>query len=289
MKQKQSRIIRWVGFDMDECIGSLISLWPYFDYMLTYISRSVRTELFKDMVKKISDANTASRIWIMRPELDKILTLLAQAQQEGKIYGCFVLSNNGSALLVQTAIEIMNYRAKQLTSTPYDLFIAGWYRNSPCRNNSMVKDFNTIQNCLKHEKLPTLASKDHLLFYDDLNHDLASEIQHYVRVPPYYNTTPSSLIFDTIQSVLSEYNVSSKIIDKSQTQANYVEEHDIRADKELVLNPPAQSAKMEMNVFVNGFMRFINSNKVKHNFTRKAFVKKSKQSKKGNTRKKLRT
>ncbi len=282
---------------MDECIGSLMPLWAYFDFMIAHTSRSVRTELFKDMAKKISDGNTASRIWIMRPELDKVLIPLAQAQKEGDIYGCFILSNNGSAFLVQAAIEIMNYRAKQLTSTPYDLFVTGWYRNSPCRNNSMSKDFNTIQNCLRYEKLPTLQSTKHLLFYDDLNHQLSNEILNYIQVPPYYYVTPTYLIFDTLQSILHKYNINDKIINKTREQAILLEENDIRTDKDLIFNPPPESAKMDINIFVNGLMNFLGNGRFKkakqYNFTRKASPRKSKtksspKKSKNYTRKKLR-
>ena len=186
--------IRWVGFDMDECLGSFMSLWAFCELIPKYIAPSERSAFLNALADRVLNS---SRLWVFRPGLDPLWRALAEAQSRGQIVGCFILSNNGSADLVELLRRMLNMKARTHARTPggaMPLFLAAWNRYSSCRGGRRIKEFDQIQRCLASEGLPTMSRVQDLLFYDDLEHVLQRQIPHYVRVRPYFNSTPVDLV-----------------------------------------------------------------------------------------------
>ena len=249
--------VRWVGFDMDECIGSLMSVWPYCDYMLDHVPRQKRYEFLQEIATRLANANAASRIWIIRPDLDVVLKRLCEAQQRGEIVGCFILSNNASLRLVETVRLMLNIRAAKLSSQRQPLFLVGWHRTAPCRLRRTTKSWDMIQHCLKASGYPQISSKRDLLFYDDLGHILQKEIPHYIQVPPYYYVTPHKRIYDVLQSLFSEFDLRDHSVAATVREADGMEKQEIHSDKDLMHTPPPLESKREMDVFLSGLELFL--------------------------------
>lgn len=249
--------VRWVGFDMDECIGSLMSVWPYCDYMLEHVPKEKRYAFLQEIAARLANANTASRIWIIRPELDAVLKRLGEAQQRREIVGCFILSNNASLRLVETVRLMMNIRTAKLTHSQRPLFLVGWHRTAPCRLRRTTKSWDMIQHCLKASGYPQITTRRDLLFYDDLSHVLQKEIPHYIQVPPYYYTTPHKRIHDVLQSLFAEFDLREPAITATIREADGMEKQEILSDRELVQSPPPTESKKEMDVFLTGLEGFL--------------------------------
>ena len=66
----------------------------------------------------------------------------------------------------------------------------GVWAAAPWRPSGLAKNILGIQNSLAAHKLPVVGSPAGLLFFDDMDHDLRDEIEHYTRVSAYHNYTP---------------------------------------------------------------------------------------------------
>lgn len=249
--------VRWAGFDMDECIGSLMPVWPYCDYMLDHVPQQKRYSFLQEIATRLAAANAASRIWIIRPELDAVLKRLSEAQQRGEIVGCFILSNNASLRLVETVRLMLNIRVTKLTHNRNPLFLVGWHRTAPCRLRRTTKSWDMIQHCLKASGYPQITSKRDLLFYDDLSHLLQKEIPHYIQVPPYYYVTPHKRIHDVLQSMFAEFDLREPAVTATIREADGMEKQEILSDRELMQVPPPAESKREMDVFLAGLDMFL--------------------------------
>ena len=249
--------VRWVGFDMDECIGSLMPVWPYCDYLLDHLQRDRRYAFLEELANRLVAANAASRIWVLRPELDIILRRLVEAKQAGEIVGCFILSNNASLRLVEVARLMMNARARKLTGNQSPLFLVGWHRTAPCRLRRTTKSWDMIQHCLKASGYPQASSKRDLLFYDDLAHILGQEIPHYVQVPPYFYVTPHKRIYDAIQSLIADFDIPDKSVASAIREGDGMERQEVIGDREMSLTPPPTDSKKDIDIFINGLEAFL--------------------------------
>lgn len=252
--------IRWVGFDMDECLGSFMPLWAYVDFLMKKLPKDKHESFQLDIAKRISDVNGV-RTWLFRPELDKLLIKLEQAYKERKIIGCFILSNNASERLVNTVRMALNYRIERLTGNRDAFFHVGWHRTAKCRGGKETKEFKGIQACLRSAHLPPLNDPDDLLFFDDLEHVLKKEIFHYVQVPPYYHVTPHKRVFEILQSIFTSYGISSETLKEVTDLADKMEADDLRTDREISLDPPTEKSRSEMSVFLEGLDRFLENRK----------------------------
>ena len=181
--------VRWVGFDMDECIGSVMPLFYFVESMD-----------LADMLR-VADALIVSEergaTWLIRPALREILLLLGRTYFAKQIQGAFILSNNSSELLVNFIAVLLNRWIRHLFQLAEDplVFVMGISASSSVRlalgeEMTYVKSFDVVQHCLGSYGFPPCSSPSDLLFFDDQPHVLAGEIPHYCRVRAYHNQTP---------------------------------------------------------------------------------------------------
>lgn len=208
--------VRWIGFDVDECVGSFSLLWPYCERSIHGMDAPRRRAFLREMARAVSESPT---LWMVRPGLDRLLQRILKAYDAGQITGCFLLSNNGSLCVIECVREILNHRFWKLrgfTGSPEDpataLVRAAWHRYAPCRKNRINKTWEQVVHCLQSRHLPPPSSTDDLLFYDDLEHVMAHEITHYVKVKPYTNYTPHAHVFEAVTPVLRAFGISEKRI-----------------------------------------------------------------------------
>ncbi len=248
---------RWVGFDMDECLGSFMSLWPFCNVLPQKAVFSLETKIA--YLSRIADRLAFSdRVWLFRPELDPLLAALVQAKRKGIIQGCFILTNNGSAEITEVVRRMLNLRANVINTSPAtaasaataaktmsELFVVGWHRYTPCRKRTgsiLTKNLQCVQNCLADSGLPTLTDRQSLLYFDDFaDHVLSKEIPHYVTVKAYFHYTPISLVYNEIRGIIHEFKVPKGIVDGVLEAGHVQEEKDLKSDKELIVYPPAEN------------------------------------------------
>lgn len=246
---------------MDECMGSFMPLWPYCDVLLKKVREPVRTALYRDMVQTLATQSfqAQSSVWLFRPAFLTILTNLRVAQLSGQIHGCFILSNNGSAMLVETVRRILNLTAERFGGGKRPLFYAGWHRTAPCRRGILGKSWKLIQHCLKATHLPVPHNSSDLLFFDDLEHPLMHETPNYIQVPAYFNNTPYLKLFRILQPLLQKHGVDRDLQNEILRLAESSEKEDVRDEVELQLTPPSPKVKQETVVFLNALTQFLRS------------------------------
>lgn len=258
---------------MDECVGSFMPLWPYCDFLLSELKEPQRQRFFVDLVDKIASLSFGESppLWLFRPELHKLLRKIVNAFLLGEIEGCFILSNNGSELLVETVKEILNRAASNMmsqsklttggTKRREKLFKVGWHRYSLCRKNSIVKSWSVIQHCLKVNDLPQLSEENRgradILFFDDMNHELEKEIPNYVKVPPYFNYMPFQRVFEYLEPLFEQHNIAGNLKAEIRKIAESQERFDFMEDYMFHLRTPSPKVKQEINIFLEGFHRFL--------------------------------
>ncbi len=249
---KQSR---WVGFDMDECLGSFMPIWALCELIpQQYPMSPDRKQQYLTALAKALASNR--RLWIIRPGLDTVLEMLVAAKQRRQIAGCFILTNNGSPELTEVVRQAMNFRA----GIP-DLFRVGWHRYTPCRKKTgsiLVKNLDCIARCLHASGLPPIQRTSDVLFFDDFaDHELASEIPHYVTVPAYNYYTPVALVMNDMRSILQGF--PRDIVDYVRSQAEQYEARDLKTETALRVHSPP--ANMGAGEFVEGVRRFLAGSK----------------------------
>ena len=164
--------VRWIGFDMDECVGNVMPL-AAFAY-----------NLGPDAVgQHLADSECEGRTWLLRPGFPIIIEMVAAAFAEKQIVGAFLYSNNSQSSLVECVCAILNTIAERRYGVRP--FLAGFHRSAAARDNNKVKSYSDICNCLHVKDLPLPSTAEDLLFFDDMEHVLTSEIKYYVKVPKY--------------------------------------------------------------------------------------------------------
>jgi hypothetical protein len=245
--------VRWVGFDMDECIGSVMPLFPF----VTEVPSNILMELIYTSERK-------GKTWLIRPAMLSVLERLYEAFETKKITGAFVFSNNDSEPLVEFIANYLNYcmwRMFQVTRVPANVFQMAVCRSTPARRGyGMVKNFAVIQKCLARAGLPE-CSKDNLMFFDDLEHELQSEIPHYVRVPAYLFQTEINQMLEALEP-LSDV-VGKRKWKKLSDEARLHNTHDF-ARPDNTYKPyrqPLDATIRDIRIFDNAFTRFLNKRK----------------------------
>lgn len=197
--------VRWVGFDMDECIGSLMPLYEYMAHLPNCVKTYKEQQaLFLSLAEALFVSERSGKTWLIRPAMMDALVLLYSAWENKEIKGAFVYSNNGSENLVQFVGFWMNVCIKHLLhlrSIPNVFQMAIWNGALCRRPYGLVKSFESIQACLKAHDLPECSSVNDLMFFDDMSHALQSEIHYYVKVPAYFNHTPAMLIIEALSRI----------------------------------------------------------------------------------------
>jgi len=182
--------IRYIGFDMDDCVGNVHALHPFTNAFLTRNPEEV--SFVERVVERFAACEIKRRTGFIRPAMLAVLPAVYAAIRSGHLYGVFLFSNNSNhslVLFVKQALEEMTRQILHLSQPP-SLFRMAISVQSPERGpRSGVKDWESIGRCLKHHRLPPPTSRRDLLFFDDKQHVLTGEIPHYTVVPAYHPST----------------------------------------------------------------------------------------------------
>jgi hypothetical protein len=200
----------------------------------------------------------SGRTWILRPAVISALDVIHKAWRSKKIAGAFLYSNNGSEVLVKFVQYLLNGLIGTLYNerNPY-VFKMGIHLNAPCRTpGSLDKTFKDIQACLEAHDLPPASSAADLMFFDDLEHVLASEIPNYVQVRPYHNHTSINVLVEVFDFMKSY--VGDAAFRKVAEQAARDQMGDLKArDNTYVLTAPtAEERRADLTQFREAFQRF---------------------------------
>ncbi len=191
---------KWVGFDMDECIGSVMPLYS-FVVSLPRLSGK-KKEVLACVMQSLYLSESEKATWLFRPAMYTALELVYRAYKDGAIAGAFVFTNNGSENLVRFVAKYCNYwmaRHARDFGKP-KIFQMAVSRVSPLRSpGSLEKSYAEVQRALGGAGLSALSGPDDLLFFDDMPHRLQSEIAHYVQVRPYMNTCPLDRVVEALK------------------------------------------------------------------------------------------
>jgi hypothetical protein len=189
-------MVRWVGFDMDECIGSVMPIYPFVTKLpKAYAAATGKSgsDVYEAMTNALYMSEITKNTWVLRPAFYDALSVLYRAFKTGKIYGAFIFSNNGSQELVDFLVHYSNAcMARKFNDLDRPaIFKMGACRDSPLRSpGSLIKSYAEIQGALAKKGLPLMSSGRDLLFFDDMVHVLTGEIRDYVQVRPYLNLCP---------------------------------------------------------------------------------------------------
>lgn len=288
--------IKWVGFDMDECLGTLYPLYVYCEKLMDLIhDDQLRNNFYFDMIQILSNEifiHKNHNLWIFRPQFDRIIDVLIAAYENGQITGCFILSNNGSNSLVLTAQLILNSAvAKKTNNRITNLFKEAWSAKSSCRKNSIVKSWNVVQTCLLSTGLPIMnnPSTDLLFFDDKLHPSLKKELgDNFIQVSPYFNYTPYQNIFSILKPLFEKYKISNTFRQEIKSIAEDIEIEDLnlifndsssKQDERYSLKTPSVKIQQQISEFMEPLLQFIASSP-KYKNTNMLFQKTIKSSKK---------
>ena len=209
--------VRWVGFDMDECIGEVMPLW----FPVHHIHAPLDWERF---VESELDLKT----YVLNPVFMIVLESLYTRYTKKEFEGAFIFSNNGSQDLVETLVSIGNILVQQLhdLEAPPSMFKVGFSAASPCRAHFVArkyeKSFEIIQHCLAASGLRPCSSIKDLLFFDDQVHVLKGELgPHYCQVKAYSHVSPSKTILETLLNYEKAYYVIDEIGTTFTEMMNY--------------------------------------------------------------------
>jgi len=268
--------IKWIGFDMDECLGTLYPLYAYCEELMNLINDDViRNNFYIDMINILSEQifiHKNHNLWIFRPNFDIVLDMLIDAYKNQQITGCFILSNNGSSSLVTTAQLLLNTAvAKKTNNHITNLFQEAWSAKAACRKNSYVKSWNVAQTCLKTSGLPVMQNpKTDLLFFDDKIHpSLQKELgPNFVQVSPYFNYTPYQNVFIILKPLFDKYKISQQQRQQLKTYAEGIEKEDLDMifndtpsgqNEQYSLKTPSIRIRQQISEFVDPLTRFLAS------------------------------
>ena len=188
--------VKWVGFDMDECVGTTHYLYPF---ARTFLTRNP-SGFFNAALKALAKSEMKRHTGYLRPALFPVLDKLYTAWKSGKITGAFMFSNNSNQALVELIRQLLNTIMGLQHSLPHPPLVVQMAvsAQTPERTSSFIKDWDGVVACLKSKGLAPPVRKQDLLFYDDMPHVLERQIQHYCRVPKYTYVTPQALLINLI-------------------------------------------------------------------------------------------
>ena len=240
---------KWVGFDMDECIGSVMPLYAFVS--------GLENKHIPDLLRALYKCERRLTTWLIRPAIYDALRMLYRAWQRGAVAGAFIFSNNGSQSLVTFISAYLNSWMASTFDDPsaVRIFQMAVYRGSPLRSpHSLIKSYKEIQGALTLQGLPLLNGPQDLLFFDDLDHVLMEEIPNYVKVRPYMNLCP----LDNVIKGLTEFGtkIGADEWKKRVDRARSYEKTD-RGPEYLTTPPTVEMNSADRTVFQNAFRRFL--------------------------------
>ena len=218
--------VRWIGFDMDECIGSVMPLYPFVSYLSGMAEQKSIEKLpntLLEICNSLYESEQTRNTKILRPSIFHVLEVVYKAFKQKQIQGAFLFSNNGSKELVQFMGFFLNVciaRLFEKENIEQNVFqMVSWAGQKERKPFGYTKNYEAIQLCLKAKGLPQCSSVNDLLFFDDISHDLEQEIPNYIRVKPYPNQTNAKKlieVFKPLQKIISPQDWSNLAI-SSQT------------------------------------------------------------------------
>lgn len=182
---------RWIGFDMDECVGQLM---PVAQFTSLYDNP-------KTLAAMLLPFEICGELWLLRPGFHDVIVAVADAYKRNQIAGAFLYSNNKLEQLVEFARALLNLIARDACGV--EPFRAGFHRRSIVRE-TRNKHYADVCNLLHCVDLPVPSSPDDLLYFDDRIHPLATEIPHYVHVSPYTSWTPVEHVIAALGAPLDD-------------------------------------------------------------------------------------
>lgn len=181
--------IRYIGFDMDECVGHVHPLHPFTNEFMTREKADGKT--VHRAAASLAACERARRTGFLRPCIPAVLCAVYDAMKSTQIRSAFLFSNNSNHSLVEfigLLLETVVQQERGLKERPR-LFEMAVSFQSPERGEATgIKDWASITKSLAYHGLPLPTSKSDLLFFDDKKHALAPEITHYTVVPAYYSS-----------------------------------------------------------------------------------------------------
>jgi hypothetical protein len=243
----------YIGFDLDETLGRFAVVYYHVTYLSPLKSYYESSEILNKLppesseelkqqmesalnlfVKKIAEKEAAGGLGFLRPSILPIAQRLWQLQQEGKVKGVVIYSNNGNLGLLHFAARLIETIAK--TPGLFCDFIH-WYHPirrykredeeenvleiDESRPGSGKKTVRTLYNifmmspsCKKNAPASFEEFKNNLYFFDDTDHpDISSKIgKRYFQNPIYRYDVPdyefinNAFIESFSESGLSENN-----------------------------------------------------------------------------------
>ena len=253
--------VRWVGFDMDECIGSLMPLFEYIHLLPNCLrTQKERAELFTSIAHAMYESERNGKTWLIRPAIFDAMKLLWHAYSNKQVKGAFIYSNNSGSYLVQFLAYFLNVSIQRLMNLSYvpEVFqMAAWNGIACRRTYGLVKSFESIQTCLRAHGLPECSSERDLLFFDDMVHVLQMEIPYYIKVPAYFNHTPAMLVIETLSEVGTKLScakwahIANKSLDMQIGDFK-------RPDNHYILSPPDNDEYLrDLRMFQRAFQAFL--------------------------------
>lgn len=239
---------KWVGFDMDECIGSVMPLYAF----VTKLPKAQEA-----IINALYTSENAKYTWLLRPAFYDTLIMLYHAYKNGTIIGAFIFSNNGSQELVDFMVYYSNiWIAKKLhiREVP-SVFKMGVSRGSPLRSpGSLIKSISEIQGALAKKGLPLLTSSNDLIFFDDMVHELSGEIKDYVKVRPYLNLCP----LDRVVNALAHLeNIVGSIAWSTTVKLAYQYQNEDKDGRYIKTPPTAIETLQDTLIFHQALLHFL--------------------------------
>jgi hypothetical protein len=251
-------MVRWIGFDMDECIGSVMPLYAFVTKLPKAYAAAGNTDaVFEIMKNALYLSENAKETWILRPAFYDALVMLYRAYTGGLISGAFIFSNNGSQELVDFMVYYCNgWMARKFNDFARpDIFKMGVCRGSSFRTpGSLVKSFSEIQGALAKSGLPLMETHRDLLFFDDMVHVLTGEIPGYIQVRPYLNLCPLERVVSALSEL--EHRIGSAAWAAIVKLARHYASED-KSSHYVYAAPTIKETLIDKILFQQAFLRFL--------------------------------
>jgi hypothetical protein len=181
--------IRYIGFDMDECVGHVHPLHPFTNEFMTREKEDRKT--VHRAAASLAACERARRTGFLRPCIPAVMCAVYDAVKSGQIRSAFLFSNNSNHSLVEFVgllLETVVQQERGLAERPRLFEMAVSFQSPERGEPTGIKDWASITKSLAYHGLPLPTTKSDLLFFDDKTHALTPEIKHYTVVPAYHSS-----------------------------------------------------------------------------------------------------
>ena len=240
--------VRWVGFDMDECIGFVMPVY----FPITFVSATDAD------VKNFVKGELTGETYVIRKSFVQLLYYLYESFVKHEIAGAFILSNNGSSPLVDFMVRTANHMIQMIFGLPEParVFQMGISSESDIRlmlgeAYQYEKSYKVVQHCLTMSGLSPCSSPNDLIFFDDQVHVLTSQIPHYCRVREYKHVTPMGPLLSVL-GIDTTTGLGSTVLHRG---SSYIIS---TLSKGYTTDPPTFAEDMEdISYWVGSYRRFL--------------------------------